>query len=51
MWTWCTEEEWEDEYFDAYYLLQEHGKFGSKQEALSYVMKNNMEDVIVFCVD
>ena len=52
MYTWCSMEEWESEYFDFDWCLNEHGKYRTDEEARRDAMKHLEDDgFVVIAID
>ena len=47
MYSWCTREEWLDDYVDLDWLFGERGCFGSYEEAKHDAEKHGYNDIIV----
>ncbi len=51
MFTWCTREEWFDEFFDLGCVIAEHGSFASFDEAKADAEKHGESSGIVLTLD
>lgn len=50
MWTWCTKDEWADDYFDLEYCIVERGAYPSPAEARENAEKHGECDYMVLNV-
>lgn len=46
MYTYCTKEQWDDEYFDLDYIADTNGKFASREEAQREAQKHGAEMIL-----